>query len=107
MYYIVYLLKDKINIIVPQTWIKDINDHIEKFINSGLNSSQKFLCFWTESPHAFDENGRPKLNFEPDSNAEIADRFPHTGWHICKLKKCRGNVKNMELIDYFIILISC
>lgn len=86
MYFVVYLLNDRINIIVPKTWIRDSDEQMEKFVNRGLNSNQKILCFWSQNPFAFDSNGRPKMEFFPNSNKQ-ATNFPEEGWHLCKLKR--------------------
>lgn len=91
MYYVVYLVRFKRNIIVPQNWILRIQDHWEKFINNGLNKNQKFVCFWTDNQMAFDENGTPLENFEPNFDASLCDVFPGEGFYIVNLRAFRGN----------------
>lgn len=92
MYFVVFLIHDGINIIVPKTWIKDCDDHLEKFLNFGMNSSQNFLCYWTECPEAFTSDGQAKLDYPPDNNKGMANRYPETGWYVCKIKKCRSKL---------------
>lgn len=98
MYFIVFLVKDRKTIIVPKNWIKNIDEQIEKFINNGLNSNQRMLCFWTDDVAAF-ENGKPKHDFLLDPKYGLAESFPATGWHICKIKRAKGN--------FFIYLMIC
>lgn len=94
MYFVVFLIHDGINIIIPNNWIKNFDDHLEKFLNSGLNSSQKFLCFWTECPQAFTRDGKPKSDYSPDLNIGMAERYPQTGWYVCKIKKCKSKISS-------------
>lgn len=89
MYFVVYLLNDRINIVVPQTWICDYQPQMEKFINRGLNSNQTFLCFWSQDPLAFESNGQPKPEFVPNVFTH-AVKFPEGGWHLCKIKRFHG-----------------
>lgn len=53
------------NVVVPSTWIRDIDKHFEKFVNNSLNCSQKFVCYYTTNDSVFDD-GRPKHEFQPD-----------------------------------------
>lgn len=73
MYYIAFLPNLQRNVIVPRTWIKGIKDHDEKFINYGLNTGQKFTCFYTSDKDAFHPNGAPKVNYPIDfGNCELS-----------------------------------
>lgn len=66
-YFVVFLRGMKKNVVLPASWIKDIGSHFAKFINNSLNQSQKFVCYFPEtSSHAFDDNGRPSGDIEPD-----------------------------------------
>lgn len=58
------------NVILPKTWIYGIEEHLEKFINNSLNCTQKFRCYYTTDAAAFDM-GCPKLEFEPDFDADM------------------------------------
>lgn len=63
-YYVVFLLEQRKHVVVPAIWIKDIQKHVEKFLNNSLNRSQKFLCFYRP------DDGRPDANAAPDFESE-------------------------------------
>ncbi|XP_055312022.1 uncharacterized protein LOC129574267 [Sitodiplosis mosellana] len=65
-YYVVYLLEKQKYVIVPATWVKDIKDHYEKFINNSLNRSQTFLCFYPDDSSPAFIDGCPSENFAPN-----------------------------------------
>ena len=75
--------------VVPENWIKDVELHMEKFLNNSLNSSQKYICFWTNNVAARDHNGILRLDFPPDFNASISTAFPADGCYICRLAKAK------------------
>lgn len=84
MYFIVYLEKLRKNVILPTTWIKDIDDHMEKFFNYGLNTVQQFKCFYTKNEMAFEPiNGLPfssyPANFDLPLNNLVVDEGCYTG----------------------------
>lgn len=87
MFYVVYLVDFKKNIIVPENWILHIQDHLEKFINNGLNKNQTFACFFTNNPMAFHENGTPRTDFRPSCNNQFSEQFPDEGLYMVKLKR--------------------
>lgn len=89
MYYVVFLPKFHRNLIVPNHWIRDDLKHHEKHMNYGLNSSQRYWCFFTNNPDAFDVYGIPKMDFEPDQNA-LQNNEDGDGWFACKLKTFRS-----------------
>lgn len=62
-YFVVYLTEIRKNCILPSSWIKDVDQHYEKFMNNSINSNQVFDCYFTVNPNAFDENGCPKHDF--------------------------------------------
>lgn len=70
MYFVVYLHKLNKHFVIPATWIKDIDEQLEKFINASLNKSQIFLCFYTTNAAAFID-GRPDAEFEPDFSTMV------------------------------------
>lgn len=84
MFYIVFLVEPKINVVIPKTWIMDIEENWEKFVNKGLNSTQKFLCFWSEEKHA-QIDGKPNQNFKPQFNNDVNHVFPSEGCYLGKL----------------------
>lgn len=74
MYYVVFLVKPRKYIVIPHNWLRDGDNLImEKFINQGLNSNQKHLCFWSEE--GFDG--------APNFNANVADEFPSGEQQAC------------------------
>lgn len=83
MFYIVFLVEPKINVVIPKSWILDVEDNWEKFVNKGLNSTQKFLCFWSEAEHA-QIDGKPNPNFKPQFN-NVNHVFPAEGCYFGKL----------------------
>lgn len=61
MFFVVYLPILKRNVIIPIEWINDVGNHLEKFINNGLNKNQRFLCYYTTKAAAF-------IGDQPDKN---------------------------------------
>lgn len=95
MYYIAYLTDFKENIIVPQNWILNISDHLEKFINNSINSNQTFVCFYTNNNSAFDENRELKTNYPPKFNIPFGRKFskePKEGLYNVQLKAFRSKL---------------
>lgn len=70
MYFVVYLKSLKKNVVLPATWICDIGNHFEKFMNRSINSSQWFLCYYTTNNAAF-VDGCPKKDFSPDFDSPV------------------------------------
>lgn len=63
-YFVVFLREKKKYVVLPVNWIKDIENHFEKFVNNSLNTSQLFLCFCPDtSSHAYTD-GRPDFDSE-------------------------------------------
>lgn len=91
MWYIAYLLVAKKKIVIPMKWIKGLEEHMEKFINRSINSSQEFLVYYSNNPDAVDEYGRPdetfdgKFCFEKDTVL-----FPGEGCYSARLVKAKG-----------------
>lgn len=68
-YFVVFLRELRKNVVLPSTWIKDIDKHYAKFINNSLNRSQLYLCYYTTNDEAHID-GRPNENFQADFNSE-------------------------------------
>lgn len=66
MYFVAYLLDSKKHVVIPKTWVFDIKNHWEKFINHSINRNQKFLVFYSET--CVNQEGQPDYDFEPDFN---------------------------------------
>lgn len=89
MYYIVFLKKFKKNVIVPKTWIKDLKKHKEKFMDSGLNRNQTYVCFYTKDPLAFDPYGLPIKTFPADFDLPLSRNLNNPGRYHVQLRKYR------------------
>lgn len=89
MYFVVYIVDIKQNRTVPHTWIRDVNNFIEMFINSGIKHNRTFYTFWTHRPEAFDVHGIPRKNYRVNLKATGNNVFPHEGWYRCFIKKFR------------------
>lgn len=68
----------KKNVILPSTWINEIDKHFEKFVNNSLNCSQKFVCYYTTNDAAF-VDGRPKCEFKPDFSVDLVTEINPDG----------------------------
>lgn len=75
----VYLLQARELVVVPDTWILDLNQ--AKLKNYGVNSNQDFLVFWSA------QNGRAILDAEIDFEAFCAKEYHATVDSVCY--KCR------------------
>lgn len=100
MYFVVYILNAKRYVVVPYTWVDGLQNHLELFLNNGINSNKKHKVFYTDNPRAF-ANGLPLLNFIPNNGVGFSTRFPEEGWYICFVKKikCRYLLGNL-FIEY-------
>lgn len=87
MYFIVHLIQSRENIVAPHSWISAVNLHIEHFINNGVNNNIKLLVFWTDKAEAFDENGTPRVDFEPNAQAGLSSQFPNESWYQCYIRQ--------------------
>lgn len=90
MYFVVYLIHQKRNVVIPQNWIRDVENHIEKFMNYGVNSNQIFVCFYTNNVAAVDSNGAIRLDFPANFQARFFAKFPSEGLYLCQIKKFRS-----------------
>lgn len=63
MFFVVFLVAPKKNVVIPYSWILGINNHMDKFMNYGLNTNQNFLAFYTNKNAAFDENDIPRCDY--------------------------------------------
>lgn len=90
MYYVAFFKDLKKNFIVPKQWIKGIKAHKEKFYNNGLNSTQIFMCFYTNEPNAFEENGLPDGKYQPNFEARVSFALDGEGLYRGQLKAYKG-----------------
>lgn len=89
MYFNIINLKE--SLILPTSWIQDIDDHLEKFINRSLNTAQRFLCFYTNDENAFEENGEPKFDYPANFSLQLRNDFDAPCCFMAKLKHFKSN----------------
>lgn len=91
MYFVVFIVGAKTNVVVPHSWIKEIDSHLEHLINNGLNSNVKFDIFWSNNPQAFNNDGIPLGSYQPIAFNTCASQFPNEGWYKGQIKrfKCK------------------
>lgn len=71
-FYIVYLKKPQKYAVIPFNWLRDGNTKIlEKFVNSGLNSNQTHLCYWSKQV-----SGVHDASHVPNFNANRSNEYP-------------------------------
>lgn len=87
-YFVVYLNILKRNVILPASWIQNIDIHYEKFINNGLNSSQTYRCFHTTNEDAFIE-GRPDGEYHVDFSLRLIEEGNLENYEGCFLGKIK------------------
>lgn len=87
--------------IVPQLWVKDAQNHMEKFINESLNHNQIFRCFYTTNPDAFYPDGCPKSDYAPNFSLEVRNTLGE-GCFLGVLKKYKGKLL-MKISKYILL----
>lgn len=106
MYFVVFLLGPKENVVVPDIWIQGCGQQWEKFINRGLNQTQKYRIFYSEDPLAMDD-GRPNNEYAPNFALD-ADDFPSKGCYTGKIikffRKFFSNLDKILFIEKILIL---
>lgn len=90
MFYVVFLLEVKELVVIPYEWIEESEDNWEKFVKNGLNTSQKFKCFYSQHENAISLDGKPNSSYPPCFEQKSV-RFPNEGWYEGKLLMFKGN----------------
>lgn len=90
MFFIAYFNVPKVSVIVPKSWILDIDSHWEKFVNKSINRNQKFLCFYSTESGAIDADGKPNVEFAPDFTLPQNPTFPTKGCYTVNLNFYKG-----------------
>lgn len=92
MYFVVYLVEPEKYAVIPTSWIYDPRNEIwNKFVNTGLNSSQMYLCYWASDENSAEYIGAPQLNVEPNFMAPPTTIFPcRDGTYRCRIVKFNG-----------------
>lgn len=86
-YVVVYLVRARQFVVIPDTWVQDLNK--AKLKNYGANSNQDFLSFWSAT------NGEPNIQVQPNFNAMLDCNFHDTigeVCYICRIKKFFGEL---------------
>lgn len=100
MYFIVYIVTAKRCFVVPYTWIFGLQNHLELFLNNGINSNKQHKVFYTNNRQAFGTDNIPLMNFKPNENIGTVTNFPEEGWYICYVKKIKCT---FSVADFFIL----
>lgn len=90
MYFVVYLCEPQKYAVIPLRWIYDPeNDIWDRFMNKGLNSSQKYKCYWRSENNSEEFGcGSPDNIVNPNFTAALATQFPcNEGTFICRIIK--------------------
>lgn len=110
MYFIVYLLEPKQHVVIPSYWIYDEEGDLwDKFVNTGLNSSQKYLCYWASADNSNEGLGAPNDFVEANFDASRSARFPvNEGTYLCRIIKFKGertsrNFLKSKLPQFFLL----
>ncbi|XP_055308540.1 uncharacterized protein LOC129572578 [Sitodiplosis mosellana] len=103
MYFVIFILGAKQNVIVPHSWINDIELYLEEFMNNGVRSNTKFKTFWSEEEEAMSADGIPLASYMPIRFDTLAMRrrvfrFPEEGWYDCKIRHV--NLSFAEAVSY-------
>lgn len=93
MFFVAYLVEPKRYVVIPTFWVYDPRNEIwNKFVNTGLNSSQNYLCYWASDEGSEEYLGAPNFNLEPDFTATLASIFPRrSATYKCRIVKFDGN----------------
>lgn len=92
MFFVVFILSAKKNVIVPHSWIHNIDLIFESLVNNGMNRNQKFKSFWSNEQEAMNADGIPLASYMPirfESNAmrRRVFPFPEEGWYDSKIRR--------------------
>lgn len=92
MYFVVYLIESGKHAGVPSHWIYDTTGAIwNKFVNTGLNSSQTYICYWRGNGST-EYFGAPSHGIVANFDANFAANFPvDEGMYYCRIRHFNGN----------------
>lgn len=100
MFYVIYLIKPKKYAVIPIHWIQGHRTQLPKFINYGLNTTQKVLAFYSPSTMERIRNGARALDFLPDFQASLTVEYPAEGCYLAKPIKYFGKFR-------FLLILCC
>lgn len=89
MWFIIHLKKSGKNVVIPDKWIRGLDNHMESFLNNRINTHQDFLLYFSTEDEALLQ-GRPNENFEPKFHMDIDGEFPAEGCYLGNILKVKG-----------------
>lgn len=105
MYFLIYIINncdtsdiDGAFAVVPFHWIAQIENHVQKFLNGGINTSQVHECYWSPLPRSSARIDH-LLDHVPNFNIGFKS-FPEEGNYLCKLLEAKRN--HTFFLQYFI-----
>lgn len=108
MFFVAYLKELEKNVVLPATWICNIDNHMEKFVNNSINCNQSFLCYYTNNEDAFID-GCPNEEFAPNFQLPMVQHINSDslfeGCFSAKLRKYKSKYFN-RMSAYYKLLKS-
>lgn len=94
MFYVMYLLDFEEYIVIPESWLRDAKQMMQKFMRSGLNVSQTHLCYFNKEA-AMVLNGIGQLIFNqvypPNFDLPLSNTYPcDEGIFYCRVATFHG-----------------
>lgn len=88
MFCVVYMIAIRRLTIAPFAWIKDVDWHMPKFLNNGLNKNQTHVLYF--SKYAINEiaNGGCVCDYRVDFEHKIQANVVDVGCYLIKICKC-------------------
>lgn len=96
MFFIVYFIRPKGNVIIPVSWVREFEKNLENFVNDGLNNNHKYYCFWSQNDAAVKESGEPNAAYLPQFNFGLEHEFPNEGCYLGKIIHFCCKFENIE-----------
>lgn len=93
---VVYLLRAREFVVVPETWVLELNS--AKLKNNGRNSNQDFLVYCSF------QNGEPILATQPNFNTDLEYQFDGNiaeACYICRVKNFFGKLN--VFLHYYLL----
>lgn len=90
MFFIAFFIVPKVSVIIPKSWVHEIDQNWEKFVNNSINRNQQFLCYFSKQPNAVDASGAPNIDFAPDFTLALNGTFPADGCYTANLYYYKG-----------------
>lgn len=90
IFYVIQIIASNEKVVVPLHWIKSVETQYPKYLNYGLNRTQKILIYY--SPAAIDaiKQGESADGFQPNFTLGLQTLFPAYGCYQAKPCKCFG-----------------